>query len=215
MRICAVGGSTWPTNAPRPPSTVTWPPAAPVRSARSCSRSLRPRTGTPRTGSRCWGPTWAVPGRWTCARGCWRSWPVTSAPSSSWPSCSAPRPVRPTTPTTTPRLRWPQTSASTARWCAGWRSAAATGCRGRSARRCSAPTTGWSATSPWSWGSAPAASRTARCCSPEWRGCWRGRCRWGPGSSSQCAPSVNCWGPPPPTPRPSTPWRTWTWTPTS
>ena len=55
--------------------------------------------------------------------------------------------------------RWPPTSGSTARCCAGWRPAAASSCPAPSGRRCSAPTTAWSATSRWCSASARPACR--------------------------------------------------------
>ena len=95
--------------------------------------------------------------RATCARASSPSSPGTSARSSCSPSRSAPRPVRRTTPTSTRPTRWPPTSGSTARCCGGSRPAAELDWPEASAPRSSAPTTGWSATSPSCSASAPPA----------------------------------------------------------
>ncbi len=199
---CAGGASTWPTSAPRRRSTATSQPAGPVRSGPSCSRSPRPRAGTPRTGSSCSDPTSAARCAATGAPARWRSWPGGSDPSSSSPSPSAPRPARRTGRTSTR----PPTMAADERIHEEVVRGLATRGRnrmsghvpGRGVRRQRRPGE-QSRARPRASGRA--ASRTAPCCSPGSPACSPVRSRWGPASSCRCARSVSCCPPRCPTPR--------------
>ena len=105
---------------------------------------------------------------------------------------------------------WPPTNRSTRKWSAAWQPGAATGSPAPSVPPFSAPTTAWSATSPWSWAWPRPAWPAAWCSSAAWQGCWPAPCPWPPANSSPCAPSASCSPPPGPPRSPLPPPRNWT-----
>ena len=164
-----------------------------MRSARSCSRSPRPKDATRRTGCACSTVTAPAPLRAdirTRILGCARP-PVRldlragTRAAGRGPLAVRHRPGR--------HARHGRRRAHPRRGRARTRGPRPQPTvRARSARRCSAPTTAWSRTSRSCSASARPASRARPCCSPASPACSPGRCRWAPASTSRCARSVSC-----------------------